>query len=230
MKLKRSIFFSLVSFSLICFSCGGPRRAENAINEGVIEYKASVINEHHPLASFAPSTATVKIKNDKWILEMSTMGIFNIYFSCNLENKTLSQMIKYMDIKNACVENDSMLMEENNKYKLTFKETKETKMIAGYKCKKVIATKVSDPSVVFDVYYTPDIGTENSNALTPYKELKGMPLDYRVLRLGLEMHFIATCVKSEEIKDSEFDVPSYYKILNRPEFDKEFNRLFADFF
>jgi hypothetical protein len=230
LNLKRSIFFSLVSFSLICFSCGGSRRSENAITEGVIEYKASVINENHPLASFAPSTATVKIKNDKWILEMSTMGIFNIYFSCNLENKTLAQMIKYMDIKNACVENDSMLIEENNKYKLTFKETNETKMIAGYKCKKVIATKVSDPSVTFDVYYTPDIGSENSNELTPYKELKGMPLDYRVLRLGLEMHFVATCVKSEEIKDSDFDVPSYYKILNRPEFDKEFNRLFADFF
>jgi hypothetical protein len=123
-----------------------------------------------------------------------------------------------------------MLIYENNKYKLTFKETNETKMIAGYKCKKVIATKVSDPSVTFDVYYTPDIGSENSNELTPYKELKGMPLDYRVLRLGLEMHFVATCVKSEEIKDSDFDVPSYYKILNRPEFDKEFNRLFADFF
>lgn len=215
---------------MICFSCGGSRRSENSINEGVIEYKANVINEHHPLASFAPSTATVKIKNDKWILEMSTMGIFNIYFSCNLENKTLAQMIKYMDIKNACVETDSMLIEENNKYKLTFKETNETKLIAGYKCKKVIATKVSDPSEVFDVYYTPDIGPENSNALTPYKELKGMPLDYRVLRLGLEMHFIATCVKSEEIKDTEFDVPSYYKILTRPEFDKEFNRLFADFF
>lgn len=230
MKLKQSIFLSLLSFSVICFSCGGSRRSANSINEGVIEYKASVINEQHPLASFAPSTATVKIKNDKWILEMSTMGIFNIYFSCNLENKTLAQMIKYMDIKNACVETDSMLLEENNKYKLTFKETNETKMIAGYKCKKVIATKVSDPSVVFDVYYTPDIGPENSNALTPYKELKGMPLDYRVLRLGLEMHFIATCVKSEEIKDTEFDVPSYYKILTRPEFDKEFNRLFADFF
>ncbi len=230
MKLKRSIFFLLVSLSLICFSCGGSRKSENAITEGVIEYKASVINENHPLASFAPSSASVKIKNDKWILEMSTMGIFNIYFSCNLENKTLSQMIKYMDIKNACIENDSMLIEENNKYKLTFKETNETKMIAGYKCKKVIATKASDPSVVFDVYYTPDIGSENSNELTPYKELKGMPLDYRVLRLGLEMHFVATSVKGEEIKDSDFDVPSYYKILNRPEFDKEFNRLFADFF
>ncbi len=230
MKLKRSIFFLLVSLSLICFSCGGSRKSENVITEGVIEYKASVINENHPLASFAPSSASVKIKNDKWILEMSTMGIFNIYFSCNLENKTLSQMIKYMDIKNACIENDSMLIEENNKYKLTFKETNETKMIAGYKCKKVIATKASDPSVVFDVYYTPDIGSENSNELTPYKELKGMPLDYRVLRLGLEMHFVATSVKGEEIKDSDFDVPSYYKILNRPEFDKEFNRLFADFF
>ncbi len=229
MKLIQPILFSFLSLSLICFSCGGNHKSENAITEGVIEYKANVINENHPLASFAPSTAAVKIKNDKWILEMSTMGIFSIYFSCNMENKTLSQMIKYMDIKNACIETDSMLIEENSKYKLTFKETNETKMIAGYKCKKVIATKVSDPSVTFDVYYTLDIGTENSNELTPYKELKGMPLDYRVLRLGLEMHFVATSIKNEEIKDSDFDIPSYYKILTRSEFDNEFNRLFADF-
>ena len=56
-----------------------------------------------------------------------------------------------------------------------------------------------------------------------------MPLDYRVLRLGLEMHFVATSIKNEEIKDSDFDIPSYYKILTRSEFDNEFNRLFADF-
>lgn len=231
MKLKHSIFFSLVcSFSWIGFSCGGSHKSENAFTEGIVEYKADVINTTHPLASFAPSTATVKLKNDKWVLEMSTMGIFNMFFTCNLANNTLVQMIKYMDIKNACIENDSMLAEENSKYKLTFKETKETKVIAGFKCKKVIATKVSDPSVVFDIYYTEDIGPENGNALTPYKEIKGMPMDYRIMRLGLEMHFVATSAKSEEIKDVDFDIPSYYKILTRPEFDKEFNRLFADFF
>ena len=231
MKFKY-IIFSAIAFSSIWIglSCGGSHKAENAFTEGTVEYKADVINCKHPLASFAPSSATVKIKDDKWLLEMSTMGIFNIYFSCNLTHKTLAQMIKYMDIKNACVETDSMLTEENNKFKLTFKETNVTKMIAGFKCKKVIATKVSDPTQVFDMFYTEDIGPANGNALTPYKEIKGMMMDYRIMRLGLEMHFIATSAKSGEIKDSDFEIPSYYKILTRPEFDVEFNRLFADFF
>ena len=231
MKIKHSIFPIIVFCSIwIGLSCGGPHKAENAFTEGIVEYKADVINCKHPLASFAPSTATVKVKNDKWLLEMSTMGIFNIYFSCNLANKTLVQMIKYMDIKNACVETDSMLLEENNKYKLTFKETNSTKMIAGFKCKKLIATKVSAPTESFDVFYTEDIGPENGNDLTPYKGIKGMPMDYRVMRLGLEMHFIATSAKGGEVKDADFEVPSYYKILTRQAFDIEFNHLFADFF
>ncbi len=231
MKIKHIIISSIIVSSIcIGLSCSGPHKAENAFTEGIVEYKADVINSTHPLASFAPSTATVKLKNDKWLLEMSTMGIFNIYFSCNLANKTLAQMIKYMDIKNACIETDTMLFEENNKYKLTFKETNITKMIAGFKCKKLIATKVSAPNESFDVFYTEDIGPENGNDLTPYKGIKGMPMDYRVMRLGLEMHFVATSAKGGEVKDVDFEIPSFYKILTRPEFDTEFNRLFADFF
>lgn len=139
-------------------------------------------------------------------------------------------MIKYMNIKNACIETDSMLKPENDAYKLTFKETNIIKKIAGFRCKKVIATKVSDPSVTFDVFYTTDIGSGNENALTPYKEIKGMLMDYRIMRLGLEMHFTATSAKGDDIKDTDFDIPSYYKILTRAEFNKEFDQLFADFF
>ena len=228
---KSLYLIAYLSISIItCVNCGGPKKAENAISEGVIDYKTEVINTSHPLASFAPSTATAKIKENKWILEMSAMGFFNVYFSCDINKGTLTEMIKYLDIKNACVENDSMLKEENNNYLLTFKETKETKMIAGFKCKKVIATKVSAPATTFEVYYTPDIGVENSNALTPYKELKGMLMDYRIVRLGIEMHFIATGAKKDEIKDSDFEIPSNFKIFTRKEFDAEFDRLFADFY
>lgn len=231
LKFKKIIFFAIVFSTIwIWFSCEQSRKCENAFTEGIVEYKTDVINSTHPLAAFAPSTATVKLKNDKWLLEMSTMGIFNIYFSCNLGDKTLTQMIKYMDIKNACVETDSMLINENNKFKLKFKKTNETKMIAGFLCKKMIATKVSDTTAVFDVYFTEDIGSEKGNELTPYKEIKGMPMDYRVMRLGLELHFVATSAKKEIVKDTDFEIPSYYKILNRLDFDKEFDRLFADFF
>lgn len=232
MKTHYHIFsIAFIAFIVTsCASCSGNKKSENAITEGIIEYKTDVINTTHPLATFAPSSANVKIKDNKWIVEMSTMGLFNVYFCCNLDNSTLTEMIKYMDIKNACIETDSMLKNENDQYLLTFKETKETKVIAGYTCKKVIASKVSDPSTSFDVYYTTDIGSENSNALTPYKILKGTPMDYRILRLGLEMHFVATSAKSCEIKDEAFEIPSNFKILTRKEFDKEFNTLFADFF
>ncbi len=226
---KYLILFVLVELVLLS-SCGGKSKSENFISEGIVEYKTDVINTDHPLATFAPSTATAKLKNNKWIVEMSTMGLFNVYFCCDLDKGTLTEMIKYMDIKNACIENDSTLKEENDKYQLTFKETKETKEIAGFKCKKVIATKVLDPKCTFDVFYTEDIGPETGNALTPYKALKGMPMDYRIMRLGLEMHFIATSVKKEEIKDTDFEIPSFYKILTRKEFDTDFNKLFADFF
>lgn len=212
------------------FSSCGNKKAENAITEGIIDYKTDVINDKHPLASFAPSSACVKIKDNRWMVEMSTMGLFNVYFSCDLDKATLTEMIKYMDIKIACIENDSMLKEENNKYLLTFKETNETKEIAGYKCKKAIATKVSNPSESFDIYYTTDIGPENSNAHTPYKSIKGTLMDYRIVRLGLEMHFVAKSAKIAEVKDEDFDVPSNFKTVSRKEFDAEFDKLFADFF
>lgn len=232
LKIKSYISIGILSvITVVSFSfCGGKSKSENSFEEGVIEYKTDVINSEHPLASFAPTTATAKLKANKWIIEMSTMGLFNVYFSCDLDKGTLTEMIKYMDIKNACIENDSTLKEENDKYQLTFKETSDTKVIAGFKCKKVIATKVLDPKCSFDVYYTEDIGPENENSLTPYKSLKGMLMDYRIMRLGLEMHFVATSAKKEEVKDAEFEIPSFFKILTRKEFDDEFNKLFADFF
>lgn len=204
-------------------------KSDKTISEGVIEYKTDVINTDHPLTLYAPTSATLKLKGNKWIIEMSKLGFFNVGFLCNLNDNTLSQMIKCLDIKNACVDSVAELKKENDQYLLNFKFTSDTKIIAGYTCKKVIATKVSEPEKSFDVYYTEEIGTENSNALTPYKSIKGMLMDYQIMRLGLEMRFIATQVKKEEINDAELEIPQIFNKLTRQKFDEEFNLLFADF-
>jgi hypothetical protein len=221
-----TIIISVASaVSLFLFSsCGNGKKTENALDEGVIEYSALVVDEGHPMAGLAPSTATVKFKDNKFELEMSTMGFFNTMFISDPSKKTLTQMVKFMDIKSACIQQESDLRAENMDYELNFKETNDTKKIAGYKCKKVKATMVKDPSVSFDVYYTDELGSDSINNLSPYRSIKGMLMHYRLKKLGLEMCFTATAVKKEDVKDETFEVPSYYKIVTREEMEK----LFAD--
>lgn len=153
---------------------------------------------------------------------MSTMGIFNTTFISDPSKKTLTQMVKFMDIKNACIQQESDLAAENKDYELNFQETKDTKKIAGYLCKKVKATMANNPAVSFDVYYTDELGTDSINHLSPYKAIKGMLMQYRLKKLGLEMCFTATAVKKEEIKDEAFEIPSFYKIVNRAEMEQLF--------
>lgn len=226
MTSTKRIFSVLSLISVFALnSCGGSgKKTENSLSEGVIEYSAAVVDETHPMAGLAPSTATVKFKDDKFELEMSTMGIFNTMFVSDPSKKTLTQMVKFMDIKNACIQTESDLANENKAYELKFQETKDIKKIAGYKCKKMKATMVNDPSVSFDVYYTDELGSDSINQLSPYKAIKGMLMEYRLKKLGLEMCFTATTVKKEEVKDDIFEIPSYYKIVTR----NEMEQLFAD--
>lgn len=204
------------------WSCGGSKKSENALTEGVIEYNAEVVDQSHPMAGLAPGSATVKFKDNRLQVEMSTMGIFNTIFISDPGKKTLTQMVKFMDIKNACIQTEADLVQENKDYELKLEEVKGTKKIAGYNCKKVKATYVNNPSESFDVYYTDELGLDSINNIGPYKQLKGMLMQYRLKKLGLEMCFTATAVKKEEIKDDIFEIPAFYKIVTRPEMEKLF--------
>lgn len=226
MKFSKFIFSLFVTALVILFtSCGGSKKAENALTEGVIEYKADVVDETHPMAGLAPGEATVKFKNNNLMVELSVMGVLNTRFVSIPANNTLSQMVKFLDIKSACIESQKDLDLANKDYELKFEETKETKKIAGYLCKRVKTSFVNDPSITFDTYYTTDLGLDSINNVGPYRQLKGMLMQYRLKKLGLEMCFTATAVKQEEISDTEFEIPTYYKIITRPEMDK----LFEDF-
>lgn len=211
-----------VTLIVFLISCKGGSKTDKALTEGLIEYDATVVDESHPMAGLAPGSASVKFKDNKFELEMSTMGIFNTMFVSHPGRKTLTQMVKFMDIKNACIQKESDLIKENSDYALKLEETNETKKIAGYECKKVKVTMANDPSITFDVYYTEELGGDSINYLSPYREIKGMLMQYRLRKLGLEMCFTAKEVKNAEVKDDTFEVPAYYKIVTRPEMEKLF--------
>jgi hypothetical protein len=221
LKITQLLFVCLI-FSGFTFCTSSN---DKVINEGIIEFDAKVVDENHPLAGLAPSSATLKFKNDKFIVEMSTMGMFNTMFVCDLKTKTLTQMVKFMDVKQACIETEKDIRTENEMYKLKIEQTNDTKVIAGYKCNKVKVSMVSDPSVVFDAYYTKEMGMEAVNSLSPYAGIKGMLMQYRLKKMGMEMQFTAKSVKKADVPDNTFDIPAYFKIVSTGEMKKFFDGL-----
>jgi hypothetical protein len=173
----------------------------------------------------APGSAVLKYKKDKFIIEMSTMGMFNTSVIGNLEDKTIIQTVKFMDIKQYCVENVVDIVAENNTYKLKIEETKETKTMLGLKCYKLKVAMVDNPAITFDAWYTKDLGMESCNELTPYANVKGVLLDYRVKKMGMEMRFLAKKISGIEVPDNSFDVPTTMKKVSKDEMQKFFNDL-----
>lgn len=226
MKLK-SIFSipRLILYVITIFVFTGcTEKNDKILNEGIIEYDVNAVDQSHPWAGMIPTTATLKFKDDKFVLEMSTMGMFTTLFVCNQSNKTLTQMVKFLDIKQACIENEKDIQTENLQYKIKCEETKDTKVIAGYKCNKVKVTMEKDPTVIFEAYYTKEMGAENVNALSPYLGIKGMLMQYRLKKMGLELEFTAKNVKKAEIADNTFEIPAYYKIVSKQEIEKIFQQ------
>jgi hypothetical protein len=220
--LKGKLFLVLCSLGIAgCFfiSCNGPT-LHNKKTEGVIEYKVEVVDKTHPLAGLAPDKAILKFKDDKYKIEMSTMGVFKTSFILDGNKKTLTEMIKFMDIKNACIENQEDLIKEANLSPLRFKSTNEEKKIAGYKAKKLIAYYVYNPQDSFEVLYTTHLEPQNIYDLSAYKGINGMLMKYRLKKWGLELEFTAQKVSLEQIPDEEFELPSYYKIVSKEEMEK----------
>ena len=222
--MKKTFCFCIVLLSFLASSCkyANPKY----INEGVIEYDAKPVDENNPMAGYAPSKMTVKFKKNMLAAEMSVMGgIFTTTFIFNPTKKTLTQLVKMLDLKQACIEDEAAILKENKDYQLVFEETSEKKEIAGYSCKKVIATMPDDPTVKFDVYYTDELNVSNPNENTPYSQLKGMLMQYRLKKLGLELEFTAKGVTKEKIADTDFELPAYYKVITLKEMDEFFKSI-----
>ena len=72
---------------------------------------------------------------------------------------------------------------------------------------------------------TRELGNEQTNALTPYAKLKGMLLDYRLEKFGIELHFKAKSYKNIKVPDQTFEIPASMKIVSPEEMESFFANL-----
>lgn len=97
--------------------------------------------------------------------------------------------------------------QKNSKYQgITFTNTSETKVIAGYHCIKAEA-RMGDGSS-FTVYYTPEIVPENKEYDYHFRNLNGLPLEYELTQGNLNIRYTVSRINLNPIPASKFDIPS----------------------
>jgi len=96
--------------------------------------------------------------------------------------------------------------ERNKRYEgMTFTNTEETKVIAGYKATKAEA-KLAD-GTTFVVYYTTDIIPENKEYDYLFKNLNGLPLEWELSQGKINIKYTISKINLNPVQASKFDIP-----------------------
>jgi GLPGLI family protein len=216
--MGKRLFISLIGFIFILGWMGCTHTDEKFIAEGTIEYAASVVDQSNPMAGMAPSKMTIKFKNNKSCAEMSAgMGLFTTSFISDPEKKSLIQLVKLLNKKFSMVMNEAALKKENELFNMEIIPSKQTKIIAGYKCEKATVHYKAGDFTDFDIFYTKELNIKNSNFANPFYMIDGVLMEYQMTKSGMEMKFVATSVKKEDIDDSVFELPADYKLISSEE-------------
>ncbi len=105
----------------------------------------------------------------------------------------------------------------NKKYDgITFENTGETSVIAGFNCQKAIA-KLKDGSK-FTVYYTKDVNVTNKDYDYQFKTLPGLAVQYEMENGKMTFKFTLAKINYSTVATSKFEIPkSGYRVLTYDE-------------
>ena len=191
------------------------------ISEGVIEYDITYpkINPNSMMLQGMPNKAYLRFKNNDMVNDMSgMMGLISIVYIAKQSPQSVMQTLTLINKKYA----SDISLEEMNKingdYVTKIEKGKNTKEIAGYKCKEAIVTLYNGDQV--NVFYTKDIAIKNPNWSNPYNQIEGVLMDFQMERYGLIMHLKAKQVTAQPIDDSAFTITDEYQKVSFAELDK----------
>jgi len=219
--------FSLVGFLLvILFGACKNFSTTSSIDEGEIEYTLQVVENRNVLLTndMLPSTTTMSFKNNNICFNLSAFGVFATDLISKQGSKTLTQTLKLMGKKYAVVATQDSLKEYMKaEPTMTIEYTKNTKTVAGYKCKHAKCTFHNPDFPSFDVYYTEDIKIEDPNFYSQYSPIKDVLMEFNVYRYNVFMRLTAKKVNEKDVDDAVFEAAADFKKVSKREMDSYFN-------
>jgi GLPGLI family protein len=194
---------------IISFCAGLSLTAQKRISELTLVYDAKVTtgNAEPKMAdAFDGATTTIYLKGN-----LSRSELVSALFSSTTvhDSKTgTAVVLREVSGQKLLIRMSSKDWQEKNaRYAgITFKNTGETRDIAGYKCLKAEAT-MSDGSK-FIVYYTPDIIPENKEYDYHFRNLNGLPLEYELTQRNLTIRYTVSKINLNPVPAAKFDIPT----------------------
>lgn len=220
MKKQR---FTLTLILLIgcCWLLNPTVQAQRKVSELtlVYDYSFSSAKGAKPVEGLGNATHTVYIKGSKSRSEItdSLFSSTTIYDA----NTGFAVILKEVSGQKLLIRlNPENWTERNRLYDgIVYKNTSETKTIAGYSCTKAIGQTASGTTIT--VYYTRDIIPENHQYDPPFRSLDGLPLEYELTNGDLKIKYRVARVSLNPVPASKFDLPkSGFREMNYEESKK----------
>jgi hypothetical protein len=197
-----------------------PARAQKRIAELTLVYDYSVtIEGGNKLEGVGNASHTLYIKGNKSRSEMtnqlfSSTSIYdaNTGFGVILKELSGQKLLIRMSPDN--------WSEKNRMYDgIVFKNTGESKVIAGYNCMK--ATGQTSAGAMVTVYYTKELVPENNQYDPLFRTLGGLPLEYDLTNGNVKISYRFSKMSLNPVPASKFDIPSSgYREMNYEESKK----------
>lgn len=222
----RPIFriFSLITIVALLSACGTDSPFQKHITEGVIVYDVTYpeLDSNNLMLEMLPDEMVLTFKDKKWHLELRTgVGIVEMSVIADGENKKLHNMVKLFSDRYVLSLNHQealMMTDVLPPFQIKPMEGKDT--LAGALCDRMLIDFGAAKNESYEFAVTNEIALVDPNWCTPYHEIKGVLLDYRIENYGMNMRVVAREIIPQEVDDAIFNVDERYEPLTRQEFDE----------
>ncbi len=191
--MKKPLAALVIAIFVISVSCKNERE-DSRISSGRIDYKITYLNNDldKKTKNILPSRMRLTFNEKEAANNIEGfMGMYKLNAFTNFHTRRCSTVLKVLDkhyLFKGIRDEQMCCFDTMEDMKIT--ETGETKMIAGFTCKKAIITLPSSGDS-FTIYYTDEINLKHPNVTNPYKEVKGVLMEFELKLLYLKMRFVA---------------------------------------
>jgi len=156
------------------------------------------------------------------------MGFYKLNAITDFHSRKCSTILKILD-KNYLFKGrrDEQMCCFDAMEDMRINETPETKVIAGFTCKKSIV-HLPSTGESFTIYYTDEIALRHPNSTNPYKNVDGVLMEFELNLLDLRMRFVAEKFHDLNVGTSLNKIPDNMKVVNRDQMTQILHKLMED--
>lgn len=209
-RKKTLIICYLALVTILSFSS-----CKKGYNEGTLTYNIEFDEQEkaeRPIIELLPNKMKYYYKNSSSSMEISAMGMFRTAYISNYQEKTNSVLFYFMPKKYTCsAKFGEKMIGFDPMPGIILTPTKEKKDTFGLTIHKIHVSFKDSTKEEYDIWYTKDLKVHKPNWHTPYKDIDGVLVDYRIALKDISMHITLSDISNTVVDSSKFIVPKDFK-------------------